>query len=66
MDKFYSNYNFENHSETEKIDNEMLTTLTDKMDVSPSDKVIKNILNYSKALEMLKTAATGNVRLILN
>ncbi len=66
MDKTYSNYNLINRIETENTNEEMLTILTDKMDVSPSDFVIKNILNYSKALEMLKSASTGNIGLILN
>ncbi len=66
MNKIYSIYNLTNRTETEKTDEDMLKILTAEMDVSPGDYVIKNILNYSKALEMLKTAATGNVSLILN
>jgi len=33
---------------------------------SPSESVIKNILNYSRGLSILKTKFTGNVKLILN
>ncbi|MCF8298947.1 MAG: hypothetical protein K9J13_15470 [Saprospiraceae bacterium] len=66
MDKTYSTYNLKNRFEPEKTDEDMLKILTAKMDLAPSDFVIRNILNYSKALEMLKTAATGNVGLILN
>ncbi len=36
------------------------------IDVSPSDGVITNIINYSKALNIHKTTATGNINLILN
>jgi len=34
--------------------------------VSPSDSVIRNILNYSKALAILKTHDTGIIRLVMN
>jgi len=33
---------------------------------SPSESVIKNILNYSRGLSVLKTKFTGNVKIILN
>ncbi len=33
---------------------------------SPSESVIKNILNYSRGLSVLKTKFTGNVKVILN
>jgi len=35
-------------------------------EVSPSDSVIRNILNYSKALAVLKTNDTGIIRLVMN
>lgn len=34
--------------------------------VSPSDSVIRNILNYSQALAILKTQETGIIRLVMN
>ncbi len=32
----------------------------------PSDRVIKNILNYSRSLMVLKTKLSGNFNFILN
>ena len=37
-----------------------------KIKVGPSDTVIKNIMNYSKALSVRKTKITGNISLLLN
>jgi len=34
--------------------------------VSPSDSVIRNILNYSKALVILNTNGSGIIRLVMN
>ncbi len=34
--------------------------------VSPSDSVIRNILNYSQALAILKTQDSGTIRLVMN
>jgi hypothetical protein len=34
--------------------------------VSPSESVIRNILNYSKALTVLKTTETGYINLVMN
>jgi hypothetical protein len=34
--------------------------------VSPSELVIRNILNYSKALSVLRTRETGFVNLVMN
>jgi hypothetical protein len=34
--------------------------------VSPSEQVIRNILNYSKALSVLKTRETGFINLVMN
>jgi len=34
--------------------------------VSPSDSVIRNILNYSKSLTVLNTHDTGIIRLVMN
>jgi hypothetical protein len=34
--------------------------------VSPSESVIRNLLNYSKALAVLKTTDTGYVNLVMN
>jgi len=35
-------------------------------EVSPSDSVIRNILNYSKALVILNTNGSGIIRLVMN
>ena len=34
--------------------------------VSPSESVIRNLLNYSKALAVLKTNETGYINLVMN
>ena len=34
--------------------------------VSPSESVIRNLLNYSKALTVLKTTETGYINLVMN
>jgi hypothetical protein len=34
--------------------------------VSPSESVIRNLLNYSKALTVLSTAETGYINLVMN
>jgi hypothetical protein len=34
--------------------------------VSPSEQVIRNLLNYSAALSVLKTRETGFVNLVMN
>ena len=34
--------------------------------VSPSEMVIRNLLNYSKALAVLKTNDTGFIHLVMN
>jgi len=33
---------------------------------SPSEYVIRNILNYSKALAVLKTEQTGTINMVMN
>lgn len=38
----------------------------DRKEVSPSDTVIRNILNYSKALAILKTSDSGIISLVMN
>ncbi|MCK4639357.1 MAG: hypothetical protein KAT33_08055 [Bacteroidales bacterium] len=38
----------------------------DYLNVSPSERVIKNILNYSRSLSVFKSKITGNINLILN
>jgi len=37
-----------------------------KKDVSPSESVIRNLLNYSKALAVLKTTETGFINMVMN
>ncbi|MEI7499776.1 MAG: hypothetical protein WCK84_04940 [Bacteroidota bacterium] len=34
--------------------------------VSPCESVIRNLLNYSKALTVLSTAETGYINLVMN
>jgi hypothetical protein len=34
--------------------------------ISPSEQVIRNILNYSAALAVLKTRETGFINLVMN
>jgi hypothetical protein len=34
--------------------------------VSPSESVIRNLLNYSKALAVLKTTETGFIHMVMN
>jgi hypothetical protein len=34
--------------------------------VSPSESVIRNLLNYSKALAVLKTNDTGYINMVMN
>ncbi len=34
--------------------------------VSPSESVIRNLLNYSKALAVLKTTETGTINMVMN
>jgi hypothetical protein len=34
--------------------------------ISPSEHVIRNILNYSKALAVLKTERTGTINMVMN
>ena len=37
-----------------------------KLKVSPSEFVIKNVLNYSKALSVTRTVSLGNISLLMN
>jgi hypothetical protein len=37
-----------------------------KLKVGPSEFVIKNVLNYSKALSVVKSRTVGNVSLLMN
>ena len=34
--------------------------------VSPGESVIRNLLNYSKALTVLKTTETGYIHMVMN
>ena len=34
--------------------------------VSPGESVIRNLLNYSKALAVLKTTETGYINMVMN
>jgi hypothetical protein len=38
----------------------------ERIGVSPSEQVIRNLLNYSSALAVLKTRETGFVNLVMN
>ena len=37
-----------------------------KRESSPSESVIRNLLDYSKALAVLKTSETGYINLVMN
>lgn len=37
-----------------------------RKEVSPSDSVIRNLINYSKALTILNTHDSGIIRLVMN
>ncbi len=37
-----------------------------RKEVSPSDSVIRNILNYSQALTILQTQDSGIIRMVMN
>jgi hypothetical protein len=39
---------------------------TERHDISPSELVIRNILNYSLALAVIPTQETGNVKMLMN
>lgn len=41
-------------------------SLLKKLQVGPSDSVIKNILSYSRALSVSKSKNAGNISLLLN
>ncbi len=43
-----------------------LKTYLYKLKVGPSEFVIKNVLNYSKALSVVKSRTVGNVSLLMN
>ncbi len=44
----------------------LLRKKMERSGVSPSEKVIRNILSYSSALAVLKTRGTGFINLVMN
>lgn len=43
-----------------------LKTYLNKLKVGPSEFVIKNVLNYSKALSVTKSRTLGNIGILMN
>ena len=67
MKKSYTPYNSRLiNTESKNIDSSLLYNHNDKMNVSPSKEVINNILNYSKALKMIKIKTIGFAGIIMN
>lgn len=64
MTKNYTQYNL-NISEYKSREDERRYNSEVPEIVEPSDSVIRNILNYSKALSVLSDSHTGNVHMIL-
>ena len=53
----------DNHS---KVNDPSGETRKRRHAVSPSESVIRNLLNYSKALAVIPTAETGYINLVMN
>ena len=51
---------------TSKVNDPSADKRSRRSTVSPSESVIRNLLNYSKALAVLKTTETGYVNLVMN
>jgi hypothetical protein len=49
-----------------RIRKHLLRKKMERNGVSPSEQVIRNLLNYSSALAVLKTRGTGFVNLVMN
>lgn len=64
MTKNYTQYHF-NISEYKSREEESYFKLDVPERVEPGDSVIRNILNYSKALSVMSDKHTGNVHAIL-
>ncbi len=54
--------NFENHKSFERFFNNLNVTENKK----PEVQIIKNILNYSKSLRVIKSEYTEHIQMILN
>ncbi len=65
MVKNYTHLN--DNSVKAETGNEHITgnTHNKERDAAPSDSIIRNLLNYSKALSVLSDKTTGNVHVIL-
>ena len=70
MKKTLTLYPFSSYSSPQKSGTRtrkhILKKKNGKKRVSPSEQVIRNLLNYSKALSVLKTRETGFVNLVMN
>lgn len=64
MTKNYTQYNF-NISEYKVREDENLYKHEVPEKVEPSDSVIRNILNYSRALSVMSDSHTGNMHMVL-
>ena len=49
-----------------RIRKHLLRKKVERNGISPSEQVIRNILNYSAALAVLKTRETGFINLVMN
>jgi len=67
MKKSYSLYNSGLiNAEANNINDSLINNHNENMNISPSKEVINNILNYSKALNMIKVKTIGHAGLIMN
>lgn len=53
------------HSTPSEVDIAIEKSLT-KMGIEPSEKALKNILDYASSYEALESESTGHVEMILN
>lgn len=52
-------------SASNKVDQMLKSSLT-KMDIEPSEKSIKNILDFARSYDVIETKNTGQIEMILN
>lgn len=55
-----------NHDRLPDNETELFSTHNNGQTLGPSDRVIQNILSYSRSLVVIKTKMSGNFSLILN
>lgn len=66
MDKTYT-FNHLNRSSKMPTEADMeLINLARRNEASPGERVLKNIFNYAKALNVIKTKSSGNFYMISN